>query len=142
MEYADSIEPSFRMDQGIQGYISGDLTYNTGVKYPMTPLNAPLVKKAHDNLIHIYGEQANKPVQRGKVLGEKHSTGTNAEPLGNRGGPSHLAAKSMNGPPQPSARRRGRGAGPPEPGVMLNMRTYVPGPAGLTPAPPSPILTR
>ena len=110
-DYADSIEPSLRIDQGLQGYINGDLSYNTGVKYPLTLLNAPLVKEAHDKLINIFREQANKPVQRGKVLGEKHSSGSNEEPIGKRGGFSHLAAKSMNGPP-PNGRGRGRGAGP------------------------------
>ena len=53
-----------------------------------------------------FGVQANLPVQRGKVLGQKHSSGSNVEPLGAKGG-SHLAERSK----PPSQGGRGRGGG-------------------------------
>ena len=112
-EYANANEPHLRQDQGIQGYISGELSYNTGVKYPLAPLNAPPVKKAHDTLIHKYGEKANCAIQRGTILGEANKSGSNSEPLGKRPltGPPHLGGgRGADGPPGPSISGRGRGA--------------------------------
>ena len=84
-EFGDIKEVS-KLDQGVKAYINGNLSYNQGVRFPLTPENVPLVKDAHDKLQKKYGNQVNSTVQRGDILGQNYSSGSNVEPVGEKGG--------------------------------------------------------
>merc|ERR1712237_290301 len=46
-----------KLDEGVKGYISGELSYKQGVKYPLTPENVTAVHKSHDTLKEKYGKK-------------------------------------------------------------------------------------